>query len=94
MLQVWSLQAATPEAHAPGACALQRETSTMRSPRTATGQWPLLATTRESPGTNVKASAAKKKKKTLFFFKSYVNLFVIFLIFNLNFLSKKSKLKQ
>ena len=40
--------AATTEAAGPGACALQREATTMRSPHTATREQPPLSATRES----------------------------------------------
>ena len=47
--QLLSPCAATPEAHTPWSlCSAPREATTVRSPNTATREWPMLASTRES----------------------------------------------
>ena len=47
--QLLSPHAATLEAHTPWSlCSAPREATTMRSPNTATREWPVLASTRES----------------------------------------------
>ena len=55
----WSLHTLQP-------CSVIREATTMRSPRTATREYPLLATTREKPEQQWRPSTARNKKKYLY----------------------------